>query len=73
MTTKPIPIPKCPCKGCTVDRHPGCHADCKNGYLEYKAYKDAEREAMRANDDAIRFKIAGCQKARANAHRHKPK
>lgn len=65
MITRP------PCKDCP-DRHPGCHSDCER-YLEFKSYKDAERSEMRKGYDAIRFKIAGCQKARQIAHRHKPK
>ena len=65
MITRP------PCKDCS-ERHRGCHYDCER-YLEFKAYREAEREEMRKGDEAIRFKIDGCRKARSIAHRHKPK
>lgn len=60
-----------PCLGC-IHRHIGCHADCER-YAEWREYRSAELQNLRKDHDAARFKIDGVRKARAIAHRHKPK
>ena len=62
---------QCPCFGCN-QRHIGCHADCER-YAEWHEYRTQELQHLRKDDDAVRFKIDGVRKARAIAHRHKPK
>ena len=63
--------PACPCFGC-IHRHIGCHADCER-YAAWHDYRTKELRHLRKDDDAVRFKIDGVRKARAIAHRHKPK
>ncbi|MBC8534568.1 hypothetical protein [Yeguia hominis] len=36
----------CPCKGCGVDRHVGCHANCRN-YLSWREENLALQESVR--------------------------
>ena len=62
---------KCPCFGCTK-RHIGCHCDCEP-YLAHQEHRVAVRKHLQKDHDAIQFKVDGVRKARAVAHRHKPK
>ena len=62
---------KCPCLGCN-ERYQGCHAKCEQ-YAEWHEYRTQELQHLRKDDDAVRFKIDGVRRARAIAHRHKPK
>ena len=67
----------CPCKGCTEDRHPGCHSDCKKGYQEWHewwvAKKSDENRIKYEKLTADHFLIEGSKRAKENARRKKPK
>lgn len=41
----------CPCKGCGVDRHVGCHANCRN-YLSWREENLALQESVRIKKEA---------------------
>lgn len=62
---------KCPCFGCD-QRHQGCHAGCER-YAGWRDYRSAELRHLHKDHEAISFKVDGLRKARAIAHRHKPK
>lgn len=41
----------CPCKGCTIDRHAGCHANCRN-YLSWREENLALLESVNRKKEA---------------------